>query len=365
MTAEKWADKHLLSSGDVLFARSGATVGKTYLHHTSFDLAIFAGYCIRFRFKAEVLPEFVYGFTKTNAYATWVAAIQRPAGQPNINKEEFKSFEIPVPPRDVQRRLVAELDAARAERECALVEAERLLGSVDELVKEKLKLPEVKISGHLGYAIRLSTIKDNRTLSPDYFHPERMGAIRAIQEVPNAPLSQLVTFKREIANMPEGMRYIGLASITSNTGQLTDARETATGHCIAFKKGDVLYGRLRPYLNKVWLADSDGVCSTEFHVMQPNDQEALRPEYLSVVLRTGVTVAQTKHMMTGNTHPRISNADVQNLLIPLADHTVQLTIVEEFLSRQADALRLRVHADTVWRDARERFEEQLLQGGKR
>ena len=167
-------------------------------------------------------------------------------------------------------------------------------------------------------------------------------------------------FKRDITKVSEGMRYIGLASITSNTGQLSDAEETATGHCIAFKRGDVLYGRLRPYLNKVWLADSDSVCSTEFHVMQPTDREALRSEYLAVVMRTSLIVAQTKHMMTGNTHPRITNDDVQNLLIPLADYTVQSTIVEETLSRQAEALRLRVHAETVWREARERFEQQLL-----
>ncbi len=363
MTAEKWADRHLLSKGDVLFARSGS-VGKTYLHHTSFDPAVFAGYCIRFRFRTEVLPEFVYGFTKTDAYASWVATIQRPAVQSNINKDEFKSLEIPVPPRDVQRRLVIELDAARAERDNALAEAERLLASIDEMVKEKLKLPEVKLPGQLGYAIRLSTIRHNKALSADYFHPERMTALRAIQDVPNAPLSQLVKFKRKIIKVPEGSRYVGLASITSNTGQLSDAEETATGQCVTFERGDVLYGRLRPYLNKVWLADSDGVCSTEFHVMQPLDQKALRSEYLAVVMRTNLIVAQTKHMMTGNTHPRIANDDVKNLLIPLADYTVQQTIVEETLSRQAEALRLRAHAETVWREARGHFEQQLLQGGK-
>ena len=168
-SAEKWADKHLLSKGDVLFARSG-TVGKTYLHHTSFDPAVFAGYCIRFRFKAEeVLPEFVYNFTKTDAYASWVAAIQRPAVQPNINKEEFKSLEIPVPPPDVQRRLVAELDTARAERDRALAEAERMLGSIDEMVKEKLSLPEVKPSRQMGYAIRLSTLKHSRDVFGQLF----------------------------------------------------------------------------------------------------------------------------------------------------------------------------------------------------
>ena len=97
--------------------------------------------------------------------------------------------------------------------------------------------------------------------------------------------------------------------------------------------------------------------------MQPSDQEALRSEYLSVVMRTSLIVAQTKHMMTGNTHPRLTNGDVKNLLIPLADYTVQRTIVEETLSRQADSLRLCAHAKTVWHEARKRFEKQLLQRG--
>lgn len=80
----------------------------------------------------------------------------------------------------------------------------------------------------------------------------------------------------------------------------------------SFKPGDVLYGRLRPYLNKVWLATFAGVCSTEFHVMRPFDVRTLRPEYLAVVMRTSLIVAQTKHMMTGNTHPRIANEDGQS-----------------------------------------------------
>jgi hypothetical protein len=63
MTAEEWDEKHVLNAGDLLFARSGATVGKSYLHDACLDPAVFAGYCIRFRFKSEVLPEFVYGFT--------------------------------------------------------------------------------------------------------------------------------------------------------------------------------------------------------------------------------------------------------------------------------------------------------------
>lgn len=362
VAAEEWADKHLLSVGDLLFARSGATVGKTYLHDARFDPAVFAGYCIRFRFNKEVMPEFVYGFTKTNAYASWVAAIQRPAGQPNINKEEFKSLEIPLPPLDVQRRVVAALDAARAERERALAEADRLLNSIDDLVKRLLRLPDLPSPAHSGYAIRLGLAKKSSTISADYFHPERMLALRAIQALPNAALGTLVRFERQLGANSGDARYIGLASVASHTGQLTDAVETATGQCFAFEKDDVLYGRLRPYLNKVWLSDFSGVCSTEFHVMRVLNRQALLPTYLAVVMRTQLIVAQTKHMMTGNTHPRLANEDVVNLLIPLADRATQQRIVDETLACQAEAARRRAHAETVWQQARERFEQQLLKG---
>ncbi len=153
MAAEKWADKHLLLEGDLLFARSGATVGKTYLHDVRFDPAVFAGYCIRFRFNDKVLPEFVYGFTKTDAYASWVGAIQRPAGQPNINKEEFKSLEIPLPPLDIQRSLVAELDAARA-----LAEASALNGRINEFLFETLRLERPQKIERSIFAVRLGEL---------------------------------------------------------------------------------------------------------------------------------------------------------------------------------------------------------------
>lgn len=286
------------------------------------------------------------------------------SGHQRVPASFLENLEIPIPPVDVQRRMVAELDAARAERDRALADAEQLLTSIDDLVKAKLGLPDLESPKQAGYAIHLATAKSTNTLSADFFHPERMQAVRLIQSLSNAPLSQLVGFQRDIIKSPGESRYIGLASIASGTGQLTEAIETASGQCFAFKPGDVLYGRLRPYLNKVWLATFSGVCSTEFHVMRPCDARKLRPEYLAVVMRTSLIVAQTKHMMTGNTHPRIANEDVANLLAPLTDEKTQQEIVEATLARQAESARLRVHAEAVWRAARERFEQQLLQGGK-
>lgn len=95
--------------------------------------------------------------------------------------------------------------------------------------------------------------------------------------------------------------------------------------------------------------------------MRARDARRLRPEYLAVVMRTGLIVAQTKHMMTGNTHPRIANEDVVSLVVPLADLEVQDRIVAAAREREAEANRLREEAHTIWQAARLRFEQQLLQ----
>lgn len=71
MTAENYSAKHELQKNDILFARTGATVGKTYFYDGSIGKAIFAGYCIRFRFdKTKVIPKFVYWYTKTTFF--WI-----------------------------------------------------------------------------------------------------------------------------------------------------------------------------------------------------------------------------------------------------------------------------------------------------
>ena len=106
---------------------------------------------------------------------------------------------------------------------------------------------------------------------------------------------------------------------------------------LVYEKNDILYGRLRPYLNKVLLAEKEGICSTEFHVMRVIDTETVLPEYVAAILRSDLILSQTKHMMTGNTHPRISNDDVKNLYIPVPDIGVQAEIVKELGKRRIEA----------------------------
>lgn len=147
MTAANVEPQYFLRDGDLLFARSGNTVGKSYLHEServSYP-CFYAGYMIRFRFGEKVLPKYVFAFAQTPYYHEWVSAIQRSAGQPNINAQEYRNLEIPLPPLSEQRKIVAELDAAYAAKRAADEKATKLLASIDDMVLNELgiaKLPK-------------------------------------------------------------------------------------------------------------------------------------------------------------------------------------------------------------------------------
>lgn len=96
--------------------------------------------------------------------------------------------------------------------------------------------------------------------------------------------------------------------------------------------------------------------------MRPREPSLVQAEYLAVVMRTDLIVRQTKHLMTGNTHPRIASRDVEDLLIPLADPEVQQRIVEETRLRQSESARLRERAERLWLSALGAFERQLVLG---
>ncbi len=99
--------KYFLKRGDLLFARSGATVGKTYLHDSEESNYQYAGYLIRYRFNDKVIPEYIYYYTKTPHYLGWVSSKQKVVAQPNINAKQYSSLNIPLPPIKLQEKFAS------------------------------------------------------------------------------------------------------------------------------------------------------------------------------------------------------------------------------------------------------------------
>ena len=363
-------DSYRLKEEDVLFARSGATAGKTYIHSAGIGQAIFAGYCIRFRFdSSKVLPKFVYYYSKNNRYKSWVKSIQRPSGQPNINKEEFKSFTIPLPLLGVQKNLVNDMETALQVRRKKLRQADELLGGLDEWLMDRLGLTPSPADERTVFALRLKQLRGHRIDVPAY------RPFFAKGQPPKTLLTSLSNLARidiHRLDSPEDKNelvpYIGLPEC-----EQTEVREVVMrpyhevkGRSIV-KPGDILFARIEPSIfNKkyVFVEDLKGheyaYTSTEFYVVTPNHSEA-DPHYLYAMFFCSFVFNQVKGKTTGSSGRRRLDPELfRSLQFPKPSMKMQQTIATEVRRRREEARRLRAEAEAEWENAKISFEEKLL-----
>ena len=106
---EHKANAYLISDGDILFARTGATVGKSYLVKGLQDKAIYASYLIRVQTFNEILPEYVKYFFESGFYWEQIQRDSIGIGQPNVNGTTLSQLALSIPPINEQHRIVNEL----------------------------------------------------------------------------------------------------------------------------------------------------------------------------------------------------------------------------------------------------------------
>lgn len=103
------AEDYMLDPGDILFARSGASVGKAYLYRGGFD-ACYAGYLIRAKCGEKLLPEYLFLYTQTSMYEAWKNSVYIQATIPNIGADKYSELRVLVPPIEEQKEIVAEAE---------------------------------------------------------------------------------------------------------------------------------------------------------------------------------------------------------------------------------------------------------------
>lgn len=101
------ADKYKLSRGDILFARTGASVGKTYIYKECDGLVYYAGFLIRAKIREEYNPGFIFQNTLTKDYEKYISITSQRSGQPGVNAQEYSEYKIMVPNRAEQDKISA------------------------------------------------------------------------------------------------------------------------------------------------------------------------------------------------------------------------------------------------------------------
>jgi type I restriction enzyme S subunit len=132
-------EKYKLEQGDILIARSGS-VGRSFLYEGEPENAIFASYLIRFNpIKENVDPKFLFYFTHSGVYLEFINWKKHTLSQPNINAQELKSLEIPLPPLSIQQRIATELKDKMTYAEKLCISIEKQLEAINALPQAILR----------------------------------------------------------------------------------------------------------------------------------------------------------------------------------------------------------------------------------
>jgi len=158
-------------------------------------------------------------------------------------------------------------------------------------------------------------------------------------------LGDVLIQRREVIhprNNPRGEAlFVGLEHIESGTGNrigsLPLKMEMLTGRKPKFYKGDIVYGYLRPYLNKVWVAEFEGLCSVDQYVYSVN-REVATVEFVSWFMRSPTFLSRAPIDTTPGQLPRIRIEEVAAVELSLPPLDVQQQVMEE-LSREMSAVK--------------------------
>lgn len=282
---------------------------------------------------------------------------------PAITKDDFRKIIIPLPPLPEQRKIVAELDAAYAAKRAADEKATKLLASIDDMVLNelgiaKLPKPDTSLSSRI-FTVPAREVLNGR-LDPIAYQSMRRQFYKNVREgiYETLRLGEVVDVDRRQTDSLDGLTYVGLENINGSDGTYSPTGEKESiSTAVLFRKGEILFPKLRPYLNKVWLSDFDGAASTEFFPLIPN---GATPEYLVAYLRLTQVAKVMTLLMTGNTLPRVQLEDVLSLPVPIPPRSVQDRIASKASSICVEARKLKADATAALDAAKRGIEVRVL-----
>jgi type I restriction enzyme S subunit len=186
-------DKYLLKTGDIVFARTGASVGKCYFYNDSDGKLYYAGFLIKYSIKEYTEPYFIYSYTFSSNYIKWVKVMSMRSGQPGINSEEYKSLKFFIPSLPEQKKIASFLTAVDQKIQ-QLTRKKELLEQYKKGVMQKIFSQEIRFKDKDG-----NDYPDWRTQQLGYYIEERV-------EFPDKSLP-LYSLTIEQGMIPKNERY--------------------------------------------------------------------------------------------------------------------------------------------------------------
>lgn len=360
--------RYQLQKDDIGIVIVGATIGKTAIFKLSVSPCNFNENLARITTHHQKLsPDFLLTYLQSSFGQAYISWLTGGSAQAKLSLERIAKIRVPVPPRSLQDQIAQVVQEAYSDQQKKLEQAEqsyqRIIGYVFEELGISLTTAQrkrhalVPISVLQGGRFDFEAVVTLQDISSQFVEHEAT-LLQEVVEQTNERTTPSIEFPDEMVN------YIGLANIKSNIGELVNFNPVQGKEILSsspkFEKGDILFGRMRPYLNKVWTADFDGICSGEALVFRPKSNK-VDTRFLHALLLSQLTLDQVVPLQGGSSLPRISASDVLSVKLPIPkDLHKQKEIGDEIEKRCTEVKRLRSQAEAVVTTAKARVERMIL-----
>ncbi|HAS6229122.1 TPA: restriction endonuclease subunit S [Vibrio vulnificus] len=300
-----------LENGDVVFARTGGA-GSFGVVSNITENVVFASYLIRFRFCND---SFEANYLK---YVLLADSFQKAVKQnvhggvnQNIHAEDIKGTYLARPPKEQQQKIANFLDHETAKIDTLIAKQEKLI----ELLKEKRQAV-------ISHAV-------TKGLNPDA--PMKDSGVEWLGEVPEHWVVKRLKFSAKLLASKvagtDARTIIALENIESSTGRYISTNSSYADDGVVAEAGDVLFGKLRPYLSKVFLCNEPSVAFGDLLAYRP--KVGTVAQYLFYSMISGGFIEIVDSSTYGAKMPRASADFINEMRIALPPITEQETIVNQ------------------------------------
>ena len=316
------ANMYSLQKGDILLARSGATVGKAFCFNESIR-ACYAGYLIRARLnQKKVLPKYFLYVTKSIHYSEWKKRTNIQSTIQNISAEKYNQYEFPCPTINKQEKILEYLDTKLSEidHQVSILTSKR-----DAYLRLKKSIINHAVTRGLNTNVKM---KDSGIEwigeVPEHWEVKRLKNVvecnaKSLGE--NTPKDSIIKYV-EISNVDHVHGINNIQSLMFGEAPSRARRIT--------QKGDIIISTVRTYLKAIAkIEDDDIIVSTGFAVLHPTKCNG---EYLAYYILSESFINRVEMLSKGTSYPAINASDLVsiNVLIPpLPEQRVIATYLDD------------------------------------
>ncbi len=325
-----------------------------------------------FNIKTDVInPQFLQLITTTDAFMRFAQSCScGTTNRQRINITQFLNQRIPIPSLEEQNIIVDNYNKKIEDVKLKEDQSQNALLSIDQYLKSKLGLHISKIE--VGNTMTFIHFKDISRWDFQFYRTRKqMSSWYKLVEISTLFSNFMVgpmnsSIRCSTSEYPnEIFTYIGMENVEKESGVLLEYNEISgsdvKSQTLRVPKNYIIYGKLRPYLNKYWLNDSDRtnvVCSSEFFVFEVKKE--INKLYFLYLIASSFTQEQISDSYSGSRMPRITEEIFKSIKMPVPPLSIQQEIVDYVSSEKARANALKEQAKKLREQAITDFEKQIF-----